>query len=108
MMPEMTPGQEKFSKHKILWPFKLGLIIILAVWLVVLIRNDLKRFDYIGKPTDIRDTINITGEGRVTAVPDIATIQFGVQTEKPTVAVAQKENTEQMNKIINELKKVGI
>ena len=79
-----------------------------VVYLALLARNAYKAHDYIGRPTATRDTIVIAGEGKVTAVPDIATIDIGVQTEKKTVSDAQKENTERMNAIVDKMKSMGI
>jgi len=83
-------------------------LIGLAAFLFAATRNELKEHDYIGRPSAERDTITISGEGRVTAIPDIATTSIGVQTERTTVAAAQKENTEKMNTIIERLKDLGI
>ena len=80
---------------------------ILAVLVTVVIKN-LKSYQYIGKPTTQRDTITISGEGKVTGIPDIATIEVGLTTEKPDVASAQKENTEKMNRLIEKMKELGI
>lgn len=83
-------------------------LIGLTAFLFSATRNELKENDYIGRPNAERDTITISGEGRVTAIPDIATTSIGVQTERTTVAAAQKENTEKMNRIIDRLKELGI
>lgn len=53
-------------------------------------------------------TIAVEGEGKVVAIPDLATIDLGVQTESPEVAAAQKENTDKMNKIVEALKAQGL
>jgi hypothetical protein len=53
-------------------------------------------------------TIVVDGEGRVTAAPNIARIDLGLLTEKATVQEAQKENSEKMNRLISEIKKLEI
>lgn len=86
-----------------------GMLLLLAcVWVFGQIRNDAKKYDYIGKPTDIRDTIAITGEGKVTAIPDVAVVDIGVITEKANVQAAQLENTERMNAITKKVKDQGV
>ncbi len=50
----------------------------------------------------------ITGEGKVFAAPDIALIKLGVTNEGMDVSVIVQKNTEQMNKILKELKALGI
>lgn len=82
--------------------------IALAVYLVLLSRNAAKQFDYIGRPESQRDTIVIAAEGKVTALPDIASVSVGVQTEQKNVSEAQSENTRKMNAIIAKLKDLGV
>ncbi len=79
-----------------------------AVYLALLARNAAKEHDYIGRPESQRDTIAISAEGKVTALPDIASISVGVMTEKKSVAEAQKENTAKMNAIIAKVKEFGV
>ncbi|MGC9048964.1 MAG: SIMPL domain-containing protein [Patescibacteria group bacterium] len=97
------------------WPEnKIFTILVALVLLAILglagvvIRNGLKEYNYIGRVGEQRDTISISGEGKVIAIPDIATVQLGLVTEKKTVAAAQKENTETMNQLIKKLKEQGI
>lgn len=82
--------------------------VALVVYLGVLARNGLRQYDYIGRPADQLYTITIEGEGKVTAVPDIAQISLGLQTDKTTVTEAQRENTAKVNKIVSDLKELGI
>lgn len=82
--------------------------VVLVIYFGVLTWNAVKQHDYIGRENKQVYTIAITGEGKVTAIPDIAEISLGIQTDKPTVAVAQKENTDKMNQIISQLKGMGI
>ena len=51
-----------------------------------------------------QDHFSVSAEGKVSAKPDIAVMQFGVVTEKPTVAQATKENTDKMNAVIGTVK----
>ena len=89
-------------------PFMGLLILAGVVYLVLLSRNAAKQYDYIGRPSAQRDTISISAEGKVTALPDIASISIGVQTEKATVAAAQADNTAKMNPIIDKLMSMGV
>jgi len=84
------------------------LLVYLIVYVGTLARNNIKKFNYIGKADRMQNTININGEGKVTGMPDIAVTDIGLVTEKADVASAQKENTEKMNKLIVEIKKNGI
>ena len=79
-----------------------------VVYVGLLARNAAKQFDYIGRPESQRDAIAISAEGKVTALPDIAAVSVGVQTEKKTVSEAQSENSRKMNAIIAKLKDLGV
>jgi hypothetical protein len=50
----------------------------------------------------------VQGTGEATAVPDTAQISLGVEKEGSTVEVAQKQVNEIINKITNDLKKLGV
>ena len=94
--------------HQIKLIFLAVLTIFLVTYLGVLTWNEVKKHDYIGRSEQQIYTISISGEGKVTAIPDIAQISLGIQTEKIKVEIAQRENTEKMNKIIKELKGMNI
>ncbi len=83
-------------------------LVVGAAYLVLLARNAAKEHEYIGRPGNARDTIAVSAEGKVTALPDIASISVGVMTEKKTVAEAQQENTAKMNAIIAKVKEFGV
>ena len=91
--------------NKYLTIFAGVLMVLLAVWVGVLTRSSLKTYNFIGQTAEQKHSINITGEGKVVAVPDIAKIQLGLQTEDKSVAKAQKDNTDKMNTVIEKLKK---
>jgi uncharacterized protein len=91
--------------------FALLLAVLLAVLIASLIfwaLNLHKQNYYIGKSTEIQRTISISGEGKVTVIPDIAYISLGLTVEKTKVADAQSENTKTMNDLIDKLKGLGI
>ncbi|MGI6669014.1 MAG: SIMPL domain-containing protein [Acetivibrionales bacterium] len=53
-------------------------------------------------------TINVTGQAKVSASPDIARINLGVVTENVDAKAAQKENAESMDKVIAAIKAAGV
>lgn len=55
-----------------------------------------------------QEGIWVTGQGEVTATPDIFNLSLGIQAEEPTVDQAQAEAIEAMNKVISTLKSNGI
>jgi len=81
------------------------ILVLLGIYLASLTRNSWRAYDYIGKSPDIKDRITVSGEGKVTIKPDVALISIGVISESGTVAQAQKDNTDKMNKIVEALKK---
>lgn len=90
---------------RVLWNL---LLVAGIVYLSVTAMNAVKQNSYIGRPDAARDTIAISAEGKVTALPDIATISVGVQTENKAVSAAQKENSTKMNAIIEKVKSFGV
>ncbi|MDP2083691.1 MAG: SIMPL domain-containing protein [Gemmobacter sp.] len=52
--------------------------------------------------------ISVTGEGRVDAAPDMATITLGVQTQAATAAEALAANTARLAAVLERLKAAGI
>lgn len=52
--------------------------------------------------------ITVTGEGEATAVPDIATLSIGVETEAATPGEALSDNAARMTRVISQLQDAGI
>ena len=50
----------------------------------------------------------VSGVGKAMAIPDIALLRLGIEAEASTVAEAQREAVESMNKVMKELKSSGI
>ncbi|MBM3118365.1 MAG: DUF541 domain-containing protein [Chloroflexi bacterium] len=50
----------------------------------------------------------VTGEGKATAVPDVVLLSLGIESEAKTVAEAQRNAVEAMNKVMRALKANGI
>ena len=93
---------------KVLWTLCGIFVAYSIVFLGTLIRNNLKEFNHIGKSETKERTIVISGQGKVTAVPDIAMTTIGFQAEAKTVADAQMKNTEVMDSLIEKLKVLQI
>ncbi len=53
-------------------------------------------------------TISVTGEGEVTAVPDIGEFSFSVTAESADAALAQKDSADKVNAILAYLKEQGV
>ena len=85
-----------------------ALMVILIIYLLAITRNAFTENTFIGRSDSQIYTITISGEGKVTAIPDIAQISLGLRTESKQVDTAQRENTEKMNNIISTLGKLGV
>lgn len=83
------------------------LLLCLIAFLGLKARNEMRQYKFIGVPIE-RNTISVSGEGKVAAIPDIATIDLGTTTEKSTVANAQEENTRIMNTLIAKMGEFGV
>ncbi len=83
------------------------------VWLPIVVALIAGGLYVAGKYVETRGidqfTISIAGQGRVSAVPDIATLNFGVQTgRQKTADVSMKMLAEQMTKIFEAVKAAGV
>ncbi len=58
--------------------------------------------------TNKTDTFTVTGEGKATAVPDVAVVTAGVQAQGNSVKTLQDELNSKMNKITDAVKRLGI
>ena len=84
------------------------LLVYLIIFVGTLIRNNLQKYNYIGRADRAERTITIQGTGKVTAKPDIAVTSMGMISSAKTVSEAQQKNTTIMNKLIEKLKALGI
>jgi len=60
-----------------------------------------------GETTAQARTVSTLGQGKVTTVPDVATISAGVQNEATTAAAALADNARRMERVIAALKRAG-
>ena len=81
---------------------------MLALFLLVGTAGELRGYRYIGAGITPTDTIDVSGEGEVFAVPDTAEFSFTVQETASDVATAQANATKKSNDIIDYLKQQGI
>jgi len=55
-----------------------------------------------------QEGIWVTGQGEVTATPDIVTLRVGIEAQEASVAEAQARGTEAMNRVMDALKDQGV
>lgn len=58
--------------------------------------------------TQKTDTFNVTGEGKVSIKPDVATVTVGISVSAPTVKEAQDQINANINKVSQGIKSLGI
>lgn len=85
-------------------PFALLLIILLAYSIVFLAM----KMEQIGKPDPYEHQITVEGVADTKAIPDLATITVGIDTQGEDVATAQNENSSSMNALIAKMKALGL
>jgi uncharacterized protein len=105
----MTPTEQDIARTnywmKIAGVFALGL---LAVFLFVASIYALKSVRYVGSGVSASNTISVSGEGEVFAVPDRATFSVTIQERAKDVATAQTAATKKNNDVIAYLKDAGV
>lgn len=79
---------------------------ILALFLLALALN--AWMDVGRSSVPVTNTITVTGEGKSTATPDIATIDFSVMQTAASVADAQAAATAKTNAALDAVKKLGV
>jgi len=81
---------------------------VLIIFFAVLVVGKVKDLTDSFKNEKKDNTISISAEAKVKAVPDLATVSLGVLTQGLTPQKAQEENTKRINKIIEFIKEQGI
>jgi len=81
---------------------------MLAIFLLILSVSALRSYHYIGAGIQATNTISVSGEGKVFAVPDTATFSYTVSDTAPDVATAQAKATKDGNAVIDYLKSASI
>lgn len=88
------------------------LVGILLVYLIVFvgteIRNNGKKYSFIGKADKMERTIVVSGYGKVSGNNDIAVTTIGYSNTDKDVAKAQTDNKKVMDQIMTELKSFGV
>ncbi len=81
---------------------------LLAVFLLVASIYGLKSIRYVGSGVAASNTISVSGDGEVFAVPDTATFSVTIQERAKDVAAAQTAATKKNNDVIAYLKDEGV
>lgn len=81
---------------------------MLALFLAVGTIAEIKSYRYIGSGVSASNTISVSGEGEVFAVPDTGEFTVTIQEEAKDVATAQEKMAKKANAIIAYLKDAGV
>jgi hypothetical protein len=94
---------------------KTTLVVVVAVWLAALGLDRVfqagiswQNLNHWQKPISTNDTIAVTAEGKVTAIPDVGLISLAVESRGAKVSSVQTDNTKKINDIIAFLKGLGV
>lgn len=82
--------------------------VVLAAFLFVKTLEEMKNYGLIGKDIPPQTTISVSGEGKTTVIPDIATVSFSVITDAAVVSDAQENATKKMNAAIAAVRSFGV
>lgn len=93
---------------KILLTFFGVLLVYLIFFVGTLVRNNIKKYDYIGRSEKMESTILVNGIGKVNGSNDIAMTTIGYSNTDKDVAKAQITNKKVMDQVMTELKKMGV
>jgi uncharacterized protein YggE len=99
---------ETFLKDKKVSIAVFILIIIIGLFTLAKIVNEVKQSNYIGRGNQPANTISITGKGEVSAVSDIATLSINLNKEGKTSKEAQTLLNESITKTLSYLKEQKI
>ena len=94
----------ELNSKKIFWVLLNASLAILAVGLIYTVRT----IDRYSRSLNPAALINISAEGKVVTVPDIAKINFSVISEGVDPTVLQADNTKKINEAIAFVKKQGL
>src|SRR3989344_22345 len=83
------------------------LLCILCAYFAIKALSEIKQYTLLGA-SGIPATISFTGHGEVKAIPDIATVNFSVESSKSTQATASAEVNVKTKKILDLLKSSGV
>ncbi len=94
--------------RKLLWALAGILLVYGIVLLGTLIRNNIKKYDYIGYAERTQRTITVEADGKAVMTPNIAVTTIGMEAEAKTVAEAQTKNTTVINSLLTKIQALGV
>lgn len=96
-----------FAK-KLMLTFVGVLLVYLIFFVGTLVRNNVKKYNYIGQADKMESTILVNGTGKASGNNDIAMTTIGFSNLDKDVSKAQMENKKVMDQIMADVKKMNI
>ncbi len=87
------------------WQYTLGIFLII-ISIVALVAG--WGISYVISNMPPEHTLTISGEGKISAKPDVAIVEMSVISQNENVELAQSENDQKMQRVVNFLKESGI
>lgn len=100
-------GDRNYAISKTLYVAVIAISLI-SIFLISKTVTEVLTWSEIGEGDYATNTINVTGEGEVVAVPDVAKFTFSVSVTSESVESAQNESAKKMNDALEYLKSEGI
>lgn len=100
-------GHGEFGR-KIMLTLAGVLLVYLIFFVGTLMRNNMKKYDYIGQADQMERTINVTGLGKVNGINDIAVTTLGYTIVDKDAAKSQEDTNKVMDAIMKDLVGMGI
>ncbi|TAN32639.1 DUF541 domain-containing protein [Patescibacteria group bacterium] len=87
----------------------LGVLIVYAIFFLgTVVRNNIRKYNFIGKADKMERTISVNGYGKVTGSNNLAVTTIGFSNADKDIALAQQANKKVMDAALAELKKLGV
>ncbi|MBX4209192.1 SIMPL domain-containing protein [Candidatus Parcubacteria bacterium] len=99
---------DNITNHPAVKNLAIALLALLVIFTAAKTISEFKSMNYIGAGVSATNAISVSGKGEVIAAPDIALFSFTVEKEGASVPDAQKKATDNMNAILDYLKKSGV
>jgi len=87
------------------WQYTLGIFLII-ISIVALVAG--LGISYVISNMPPEHTLTVSGEGKISAKPDVAIVEMSVISQNENVELAQSENDQKMQRVVNFLKESGI
>lgn len=107
IMPELYKNMEQETKQLDLSSKVYKLVVAVIVLVAVFYFGQLM-YNFQTLPQNYPQEISVSGQGKTYAKPDVAVLVLGVESRGSKVSDIVKDNTNKMNKIIKDVKDLGV